>query len=420
MTKEQIVNFVKLFVLPIFPGIKIETNDHFRELERVFVGQPAKREDDPGPNPGPVYLVIQAEYRSTAENRVLLFRSQLFDAAERDFIRKVFEITKKYYDTLGSFEQYEEIIFNEAVADVISTNNNTVLSIFSYLEILSNRTYEGKNIAFSIAIDETRQGIDGLDIKEFIRNDYFMVLTNSINTVITIDILGKIIDYSVQSGTPNTGIYPVVFKDIANYSEADRIVITLIINGDILIFKNKNLVFAKRRGHWIVFSHEQIITQMGCGVSGRWSGLIRKAIYETAIDVSFMHTGGLICLAKADNNERYLEKTYEKYLFTSPAEQQCSKAKLFSALLGKRFQELDRNLRKEICSVDGAILVKSTGEIVAVGAIIKNPAESDEGARTAAAMSLSELGLAVKISTDGMIKGFFETPDSNEPRYSIG
>ncbi|WP_106507714.1 hypothetical protein [Brachybacterium timonense] len=72
------------------------------------------------------------------------------------------------------------------------------------------------------------------------------------------------------------------------------------------------------------------------------------------------------------------------------------------------FQELSRQQRLELLSLDGATIVDiDTGEILAVGAIV-NLDEKQEagGGRASAARSLAKHGVAFKVSQDGAIHGW--------------
>ena len=56
--------------------------------------------------------------------------------------------------------------------------------------------------------------------------------------------------------------------------------------------------------------------------------------------------------------------------------------------------------------MDGATVLKQSGEVVTAGSIVRVPSGSMGGGRRAAALQLSKLGLAIKISADGPITGF--------------
>ena len=72
------------------------------------------------------------------------------------------------------------------------------------------------------------------------------------------------------------------------------------------------------------------------------------------------------------------------------------------------FIELDRKLRAEFVSMDGATILDKHGDVISFGAIIQNDSGSYGGGRGAAAKKLSKFGLAIKISTDGYIEVYID------------
>jgi DNA integrity scanning protein DisA with diadenylate cyclase activity len=94
------------------------------------------------------------------------------------------------------------------------------------------------------------------------------------------------------------------------------------------------------------------------------------------------------------------------------------KTKAISKLLRKKkFQELDRRLRRELAAIDGATVIRSDGTILAVGAILRIPGGSLGGGRRAAAQELGKLGLGIKVSQDGGIVGFRQNQSS--PAFQV-
>lgn len=174
-----------------------------------------------------------------------------------------------------------------------------------------------------------------------------------------------------------------------------------------------------------------------------------NAIYSTILDVSFAHTGGIIAvvnnsklknhniLSVVDNLQVFEthDKLFESYIEERKRKngkqniKQSDLEKDFEKLYKKRqfiksllpvptkvlFSDIDRKLRSELCSLDGATIIDSDGYVVAFGAIIQNNSGSTGGGRTSAARKLSEFGnFAVKISTDGYIELY-----SNKTNYSL-
>ena len=56
--------------------------------------------------------------------------------------------------------------------------------------------------------------------------------------------------------------------------------------------------------------------------------------------------------------------------------------------------------------VDGAFVIDTTGNVIAVGSILSVSPGSDEGGRSAAAKALSRHGIGIKVSEDGDITIF--------------
>ena len=82
------------------------------------------------------------------------------------------------------------------------------------------------------------------------------------------------------------------------------------------------------------------------------------------------------------------------------------RTQLLSKVINRPFQGLDRVIRQELLSIDGAVVLKHSGEIITARAIIKVPGGSTGGGRKAAAINLSRWGIGIKISADGPIVGF--------------
>ena len=115
----------------------------------------------------------------------------------------------------------------------------------------------------------------------------------------------------------------------------------------------------------------------------------------------------------------YIEKEedepvlYENFLI----ENKCIKAATIRQLIkGRKFQELDRKFRQDLLAMDGATVIGYDGTIIAVGAIIKIEAGSSGGGRLAAARTLSNYGVSIKISNDGSMQGFKMDRNKLRPR----
>jgi hypothetical protein len=177
-----------------------------------------------------------------------------------------------------------------------------------------------------------------------------------------------------------------------------RVAIVLNRNGEVLVFKDRKLQFAKRRGAWRYYAHDSVVQRLGGG-----NKALRRAVYESCLDVSFARTGGCIAVLAAKSSSR-LDKVLANRDLITRREQARTRLLAYSAR--KPFQRLDRRFRQELLSMDGATVLKHTGEVLTAGAIVRVPGGSTGGGRKAAALQLSKLGLAIKISADGPITGF--------------
>lgn len=70
------------------------------------------------------------------------------------------------------------------------------------------------------------------------------------------------------------------------------------------------------------------------------------------------------------------------------------------------FFELDKPLRREILSLDGATVVSLNGSFYCAGSIVSVPSGSSSGGRSAAAKQLAKYGVGIKISEDGYIEAY--------------
>lgn len=249
----------------------------------------------------------------------------------------------------------------------------------------------------------------------------------------------------------NLGIVPYRFAQvISKYVEGDRVGIFLLINGDIVIAKNKTIYFIKRNNIWLNFKSNSFKNVMNEFVPKIDETLLNE-IFATVMDVSLSHTGGIIAVVKKsvsnivscidvitkydeDDSTAYNKMYYEvlstlthklkqssKYYNTKiyKIQKDLSKRmlkrqiihKLISDESGihKNFKKIDRKLRAELTGLDGACILDYDGTVVSFGAIIKNEAGSSGGGRGAAAKQLSRKGgFAIKISTDGYIEVYVD------------
>lgn len=301
-------------------------------------------------------------------------------------------------DLLSTFQRR---VVAEATAEHGEAEN--LLTVIDQLALWATRLYEGAPIASAIGIDPNVPGSKSLPLASIAKEDFFAVLSNGFDTMLT---LSKDLDFTghvVVDPTPSaSGYCPWRHSAIAQWTneKTGRIAVVLNRLGEILIFRDGQLLFARRSGNWHFLTHGPIIRQMGVPKDEN----IRKAIYETALDASFARTGaciGVIAAGGMKMAEGMIAET--DWLSKGRSDKAIAIAHVVG---GKKFHELDRTLRQELTAIDGATVIDHNGSVVAVGAILKIKGGSTGGGRTAAAKQLALLGLGVKISQDGGIFGY--------------
>jgi hypothetical protein len=288
----------------------------------------------------------------------------------------------------------------------------TVLTAIDQLSEWAGREYEGKPIPASLGF--IRDGTGGtVPFVDICKKDFSAVLSNGFDTLLTININGKMLGHeTLPAPTTPHSFSPYRMSAIAEWATKDRIALALNRAGEILIFNNHQLRFTRRSGSWHFLTHTPVLTQMGRPDKRE----VRQAVYETCLDASFARTGACIGVVTSGHAGKWktVATSADDYL-DNPS---STKTKAIASIIGTRkFQDMDRRVRQELVAIDGATLLDHEGVILAVGAILKIGGGSTGGGRLTAAKALSSLGLGIKVSQDGGIRGFHDEKD--EPKFQL-
>lgn len=388
----------------------------------------------------PFYFTIGTYSQPSIKGSSECILSELLKVAEYNY-RDNFPI-KRYY---GRGESRQEA-FKTRTMDLAfelgmcrwltKTQTNAIIlhSIISKMIEWAGRTYEGKNVPFGIVVDFSKDAPENTaSYLHFLENDSSAVFTDGVFSGIMLDKTGRVVSFlSRQSDPPanpqNHETYvPYQFTDIAKHCVGDTIGIIVLTNGEILLVKNRAICFAKRGRKWINFDWERVYNNLRPYflADKSLSEIAIKeniqSIYCTILDVSFAHTGGCLSIIHPD---KVAKMTADKVvadrfdLYTSGTAlpemraENKEKAEILSYLLRypkqdiRSFYELEKPLRREILSLDGATVVSLKGEFYCAGSIVAVRAGSSGGGRTAASKQLSNYGVGIKISEDGYIEAY--------------
>ncbi len=368
------------------------------------------------------------------------------------------EIKNKYQDFEHLVKNYEYIVQKKVIHWLCGNKPYTgVLKLIDILEQWNTKTYEGRKVPFAFTIDlNSDEGKFSFD--DFLHEEYSATFSDGITSIIHLDKNLKYIDYdSITSSKNLTNDHsntPYRFGQVIKSFTKKKIGIYLLTSGDIILIKNCVIELVKREGKWLNFNKD-IFSQIILGniktdLDNNFINLLNE-IYLSSLDVSFSHCGGiiacidpkLVCELTTPNEYEYIingsqetsfslkkgiinyidnllpnndikdyEENRKKYPKTFDNEEMKKRFKKREFLLKiterSKFQMLDRKLRTELISMDGATIIDYEGNIISIGAIIQNDSGSYGGGRGAAAKKLSNYGFSIKISTDGYIEVYIK------------
>lgn len=447
MNKIRFLEFLHDYILKMFTGSEIIGEEMSSPRDNIIAGA------DGG--------AVKVKFSREDNYRIIIKRAQPFKNFEMHLIRSIIEEMHKIND-LNITDDYKKglknLIIEKAICKSLTNSSSKTLSaLLTEMSYWSQRTYEGNQTELGFIVTNKKIGSKtnaNLHISKFLQKDFSALLSDGQNSFLEISADGFVTNYISPAKFADTSLFaPYKYLHLAMLCTGSKIGICLSEQGDVLVFKNKSLLFAKKGGVWLCFSHDEIISKLS-EHAGEYEE-VRRAIYISALDTSFNRCGG--CIVHVNSGDSYnvlkhideadvlykdsydfiqqekinqsffggLENnttevpTFDQFLY----EEKCLKTATLQKLIdGKKFQELDRKFRQELIAIDGAVVIDYDGKILAVGAIIKIEAGSSGGGRLAAAKTLSNYGISIKISNDGTMQGF--KMDRNKlrakPIFAIG
>jgi len=348
----------------------------------------------------PCSLFMKPSVKSTF--RVRLRRSQAFTPEEKRLVGILID------ELAEVVPQVETSYFRDLLAflprRLISRflpgerGRRSVEEAIRQFEILASQTYEGRPVVAALGLTGSI-GYGALRLDELWKEDFSRVLSNGFDSMYVCGSDGRVFNLAFLPYPPSVEFAPHRLGSIAAWCDkAQRVALVLNRNGEVLVFNDRKLRFARRRGAWRYYAHESVVSRLGVG-----NKALRRAVYESCLDVSFARSGGCVAVLGANIGAKVKKVLSENDLINKKGN---PRTQLLACAIRRPFQHLDRRLRQELLSMDGATVLKNTGEVITAGSIVRVPGGSTAGGRRAAALQLSGLGLGIKISADGPITGF--------------
>lgn len=161
---------------------------------------------------------------------------------------------------------------------------------------------------------------------------------------------------------------PAETVKLANWTKSQgRVAISLSPKGDILLFRKKELVFAKRRCFWRSFPHNYLN-----GSNERMQGTreaihTHKALYLSLLDLSLSRTKTSIGIIDSNKSHEILNKLVPgNTLFDAP-DISPDTAVLKAMVKDKKYYQLSREIRHKLAQLDGSLIIDNEGKILAAG-----------------------------------------------------
>jgi hypothetical protein len=368
---------------------------------------------------------------TTKQVWVLRREEPALTSAEGDLVEKLVQSFLEVKQQAQAFvPELIDLIISKAIADSVaqgSEQKNTMEKVLRIFQDWSTQTYEGARISAGVKVGTAPdEFLKAPHFCEIANEDFAKALTDGVESWWELTSDGMVQGFhgslsKMPEVLSQDGFYPIKYRSMALGANQGAATAALNRNGEILVFSNSELRFAKRRGGWVHFAHDAIIRQMSSG--RKRDRPLRSAIYRSCLDASFSRTGACIGLLKQDQIKPFMEMKVLQPEDQQHADASLSlKARTCAVLIrGQIFSEIDRDTRKEMLALDGATVVLPKGTVLASGAIINlgRLPRGNQGGRSAAAKTLGLYGLGIKVSQDGKISGYKEH-HIDDPWFQVG
>ena len=308
-----------------------------------------------------------------------------------------------------------------------------VAEVIEILRVAALSTYENHPISTGVLLlgtDEDPVAAEGAgtmgpqytgaltSIKSFFR------LADGVRTVFLVARDGRLLDIVDMDrwATAAAGADPLAVPCAEAYNAHARatlsgghVAVVLSPQREIKVFARGEQAFAFRNADW----HLLDLTakyQMWEAAVGAQS--LARRLFQTALDLSDARQGALFVVLRRPLETLGELVTVEDRLDVEPVGEvqdpdTPSRRHLLHVLAGRTVTDLDATVLAALATLDGAMVCDPSGQLLAVGAILRHPlaAQGDgsgvaEGARTTAAIAASRFGPVLKVSEDGLITCF--------------
>ena len=283
-----------------------------------------------------------------------------------------------------------------------------------------------------VVVDREASETESFDYIDFLAQNYSATISDGLFSCVEIYANGAYRRH-IPSLSENSSLYTIPYphQGFAKACDNGKIGVLLTTEGDIVIISEQHLAYSKHNGRWTYNMFEvaeEVIESQLQHTNATDRKEAAHMILQTLVDVSYSHGGACIAIANdnplpikllrmtyptlldADNRKRVEDDAQEGATLTGEEKRTDSfRLNVLNSLVGtnKLFHSLNSYLRRELVEMDGALILGPDAKVYAVASIVNtNGASVLSGARTTAAVRLSQYGLAIKVSQDGYMTFF--------------
>ena len=404
LSKDEIIAFKNILELYVLPLLNLATIEGPQQ-ELAQYGDPSGLMES---------RYVKVNVPEHPQYYYVLKRHEQFTQQEKNVLENVIKQIRALHVAADKISHSTLCgIVERAIAKQISEEHyDVIITILQIYAQWAAETHEGRRINHSIGLYCNNSTGTKHKFYNLRNSSALKSLGATPDTLLALDKYGSIIGLETISAKQNNYrknkdvLSPIHMADIALWTNSNsKIAFRLCSNGEILIFKDKQLAYAKRRLYWLSFPHNTLIDQHFSDHHSNVQQQSKRAVYLTALDLAFSGKGGCLGVLQTDDPLSDAHTLVnESMLFSS--DKPTDHVKFLSEIVGNdKFSAIPRRMRLSICSLDGAVLLDSYGTVLAIGAILRTNGNSFYGGgRSAAAQMLSQYGLGIKISDDGFIE----------------
>lgn len=260
------------FLLPFFSGAKIEEK-----------AKPSVRHHQLVAITGPCSIAFKVE--ASDDYRLVISRPQAFVKSSKDripertviesFVEALIEIkdhvgTEYIDDLLAGFQRrvIARALVANAPKDKKAAWRSTILNAIDQLSDWSSRLYEGAPVSAALGLRHVNIDQPGRrpDMRAVAKHDFGAVLSNGHDTILTFTLNeGELLGHEALELKKDLPSYcPLRQAQVAEWTTKHERRIALSLNrlGEILIYHDHQMVFARRSGRWNFMTHIPVVTQM--------------------------------------------------------------------------------------------------------------------------------------------------------------